>query len=128
MRRHALLVLGVLLGLLALGRAIRVEAGEAQLAGWSGPGCLVSDHLGENACPGCGLTRASALTLQGDWRGAMDFHLGGIVLVGVFLFWAGLYAWMAWQGRLTTSMRRAVRLGRYVLILGVGIGWYLRIG
>ncbi len=127
LRRHAALALAVLLGCLLLGWNLQVQPDKAQWAGWSGPHCLLSETLGDHSCPGCGLTRASALALQGEWRAASAMHLGGLVVVVVFGMWSLVYARLWLRGQVTPPMRLALRVGRYALALGIGVGWLLRI-
>jgi len=66
---------------LVLGLLIRVEGASASLFGVEGPACVLGEVGGPEACPGCGLTRATALTLHGDVAGAAALNWAGVALV-----------------------------------------------
>lgn len=66
---------------LVLGLLIRVEGGSATLFGVEGPACVLGEVGGPGACPGCGLTRATALTLHGDVAAAAALNWAGVALV-----------------------------------------------
>jgi hypothetical protein len=62
-----------------------------ELGGFSGWSCPILLATGV-PCPGCGLTRASAALLKGDWRSMASLHifapvfLAVLVLTGVIAF------------------------------------------
>ncbi len=69
-----------------VGPWIRIEGKGASLFGVEGPACVAGRWMGQTAgCPGCGLTRSTALTLQGDVPGALAFHWAGPLLVAACL-------------------------------------------
>jgi hypothetical protein len=73
--------------------------------GWPGWPCPVQAALGL-PCPGCGLSRATAALLHGEWRAALTIHpfvflaLGVVALAGV-----GAFA----PSRLADRVARAIR-------------------
>ena len=76
--RTAVLVLALPL---VLGLLIRVQGARASLFGFEGPTCVVGDWCGPAGCPGCGLTRSTALTLQGELGSALSFNWAGPAVV-----------------------------------------------
>ena len=76
--------------LLLLGAVIVVQVVVAAMAtAWQ---CPIKSTLGI-ACPGCGLTRAMVLLVQGKWLDAVHLHafapiavvVGGLLIMGVLL-------------------------------------------
>ena len=127
LRARALLWLLLCLAVLVLGPLVQVEEGRARLLGYSGPPCLVGRVLGEKACPGCGLTRAAALTLQGRPREALAFHPAGPLLVLFCLCGAALNLAVLLRGRTTPFQRRLLRLGRILFPLIILTAWLVRL-
>ena len=67
-----------------------LESGRVRLT----PPCPLRSRTG-SACPGCGLTRATAAFAHGEWRRAVAYHRGGPpVFVGA-LVGSGLLARLA---------------------------------
>jgi hypothetical protein len=95
--------------------------------GLSGPGCPLGDALGSSACPGCGLTRSTALALHGDWVAALSLHAGGFVVVLACL------AGIALHGHVLATRRRSprhdalLRFGRFAFALGILGAWAARL-
>lgn len=55
-------------------------------AGWRGWQCPIYSVSGVS-CPGCGLSRATALLVQGHWQAALNMHaFAPILLMAVVLF------------------------------------------
>lgn len=71
---------------LILGLVVRVQGARASLFGLEGPACLVGEWCGPAGCPGCGLTRSTALTLQGEFGSAISFNWAGPAVVLACLF------------------------------------------
>ncbi|WP_281270200.1 DUF2752 domain-containing protein [Roseimicrobium gellanilyticum] len=59
--------------------------------GWSLWPCFFASMTGL-PCPGCGMTRATAALLKGQWSLAMKYHLfsPGFLVLAAFLGWAAL--------------------------------------
>lgn len=122
-RRKALVRILVLGAILLVAASMRVEAGEVTFLGQGGPSCLIGSHLGDAACPTCGLTRSVSLAVQGDWGSAVSFHGAGpliVLLLGLGL----LLEFSVFLGSERLGFhRRLARSGRWVLLLGVAVGW-----
>ncbi|WP_343229892.1 DUF2752 domain-containing protein [Roseimicrobium sp. ORNL1] len=71
--------------------------GGAHLMGWSIWPCFFANMTGL-PCPGCGMTRATAALLKGQWGLAMKHHpfSPGFMVMAAFLAWAAL-APKAWR-------------------------------
>ncbi len=106
---------------------IQVQAGEARLGALSGPECQISRLVGDHACPGCGLTRSSALVLKGDFLSAFSVNAGGFFLVGVLVLWSLVHSWIVIRGHKSTTSIRWLVTGRRILLFGVILGWVMRL-
>ncbi len=126
-RRNSAVAFLVLLSILGLGMLIQVQAGEASFGGLSGPECQISRVAGDHVCPGCGLTRSSALVLDGDFYRAFSVNAGGFFLVGVLLLWSLVHAWIMIQGQRSAASVRWLISGRRLLLFGVIFGWIARL-
>ena len=118
-RRHHLGWLTIFLGVLIVGSTVKVSSEEAHFHGVEGPQCLIRGVLGEEACPGCGLTRGTAFVLQGSWGSAWRIHPGGFVIAllcvgGVLWHGASLARWVPDSSRefhWSPWIRAAILLG-----------------
>ena len=118
-----LVMLAIGAGTLAVGSRVEVSTERAHWHGVEGPKCLVRGVLGDRACPGCGLTRATALVLQGRFREAWEIHEGGFVVV--LLCGASIpfqVDIIRRRGR-APGHRRWGRIGRLSLLAGVLGPW-----
>ena len=89
--RRSRLPLLILLAPLVLGAAADVDERKATILGVEASPCPVRLLAGEHVCPGCGLTRSTALAVQGDWASSWHVHPAGILVAvlcvaGVLLF------------------------------------------
>jgi hypothetical protein len=103
-----------------------VDAERATLLGHAGPTCPVGATLGPVACPGCGLTRSTALILQGDWSTAFAVHPGGWIIVLLCSAGALIHGDILRRGSASRRHRRLLRAGRWVLLLGLAGSWLWR--
>ena len=115
---------------LGVGWMVEVDRGSATLFGIEGPACPVGATLGEHACPGCGLTRATALSVQGRFPEALAVHPAGpavaaLALLGALVATRRLVRG-GWPGRDRPS-RAFARLAPPVLGFAVGLGWLARV-
>lgn len=111
---------------LALGVAIRADAQTATLFGIAGPSCPVGTTLGAAFCPGCGLTRSTAMVMQGDWAAATAVNPAGWLVVALCAAGALVYGDIALRGRRNPGHRRLLRAGRVIFLLGVATAWLTR--
>lgn len=121
-RWDALALLAICVAVVAVGLAVQVDAERAHLHGVEGPKCWLRGALGDDACPGCGLTRSTALVLQGQWGSALDLHVGGFVVA--LLAVAGI-PWQLdrWLGGERPVHRRLSRVAGVLLLAGVVLPW-----
>jgi len=111
---------------LVLGLCIEASGERATLFGLEGPGCLVSDNLGQAACPGCGLTRSTALLMHGQWGAASAVHPAGW-LVGLLCgLGVLLYADIARRGQRTRTHHRLLRTGQWTFATAIVAVWLAR--
>lgn len=112
---------------LVLGLCLRADANAVTLFGWSGPACALGETLGPHACPGCGLTRSTALVLRGAWGEAAVLHPAGWLVV--FLCAAGLaiHTQILWRGRRSASHEDLLSWGRWTFASGLVIAWLSRL-
>lgn len=113
-------------GGLAAGWTATVGADGAAWFGVRGPACPLGACLGSLACPGCGLLRATAATLQGDLALAFAAHPAGIAVAALLALGTALHFDILRRGGEMPWHRPWRRAGRYAFALAVGSGWLLR--
>ena len=116
-RRIILILVGV--------AALQVWLAAMGLPGWQ---CPIKSSLGIQ-CPGCGLSTAMALLIQGEWRAAFSAH----AFAPIFLVW---FIMIAVIGILPErlhreSVRRIAMLERItgctsILLISITVYWLLR--
>lgn len=118
---------GLLLAPLLIGLAVRVEEGRATLLGLEGPGCVAGRWVGDAGCPGCGLTRSTALTLRGDLGAAAALNWAGPLLVLACVLGLALHLDVLLRARRRTRLHaRLLSLGARGLTLAVLLAWITR--
>ncbi len=73
------------------------------------------------ACPGCGMTRAAAYLIRGDWTTAIDYH-PLVPLIAVLALGAWGWYLLRRSGRvdpLPTRWMNAILIGTGLMLLGV---------
>ena len=123
--RAAVLLLAIPL---IFGLLVQVEAGRASLLGYEGPTCTVGEWCGPAGCPGCGLTRSTALTLRGDLGAAASLNWAGLALVLACL--GGLAVHLDVLLRAKQRTRRHDRLlawGSRAFVATVMLAWFSRL-
>ncbi len=126
-RRRATLTALVLALPLLLGAWMTADAHEASLAGIEGPPCPVGATLGETVCPGCGLTRSTALSVQGRFDDAFAVHPAGMLVVLLCVSGLLVQADILRRGSSTETHRKLRRLGRLVFVAGLLAAYGIRI-
>jgi len=121
------LALCILAAPILLGLCLSVEQGQATLFGLAGPACVVGEALGEHACPGCGLTRSTALVMHGSWRESFDLHPGGWLIVLLCAAGILVHADALRRGVITSAHDQLLRSGRALLVLGLAAAWIIKI-
>jgi Protein of unknown function (DUF2752) len=119
----------VLLALpLVLGLLIQVKGPSATLFGLQGPTCVVGEVLGAAGCPGCGLTRSTALALHGDLAGAAALNWAGLVLVVACVLGLVLHLDILIRaGRRTARHGRLLTVGTHLFGASVLVAWLIRL-
>ena len=119
-------MLAICLGVVTVGLLVEVSPERAHLRGVEGPFCLVRGLLGDHACPGCGLTRATALVLQGHCSAAAALHEGGFLVA--LLAVAGIIVQLDQlsRGEPRRGHRLAARLAGGALLAAVLLPWLAR--
>lgn len=74
---------GGLIAVLVLATVLTVDPQSAHLLGAEGPLCWLGAWSGGTLCPGCGLTRSTALAAQGQLATSWAVHPGGLATVVV---------------------------------------------
>ena len=113
-------------GVLLLGLTAQASQQAATWFGIRGPHCPLGLLLGECACPGCGLTRSTAMVVQGRFDEALALNLGGFVVVGLCIAAILLHADVARRGQVLDVHLSLRQLGRWVFAVGIGVAWVAR--
>lgn len=125
-RGDAALRAAILAGFLAVVWLASGSPERATLFGVEGPACPSRLLLPERGCPGCGLTRASAMALDGDWRASLALHPGGLVLITFALGALLLHSLTLVRGEKSAWTVRLLRSGRVVLAGAILAAWIAR--
>jgi hypothetical protein len=112
---------------LAAGLGANVTADAATWFGVRGPHCPLGACLGPLACPGCGLVRATAATLQGDVALAWLVHPAGIAIAALLAATCALQLHILRRGCETANHRRLARAGHVAFTAALTLGWLLRL-
>ena len=110
-----------------MGALARVGPGQASLLGLHGPPCPLGSLLGQQVCPGCGLTRATALTLQGQPGLALAVHPAGPLVALFALLGVVLNLLILARGQASPGQEKLLRLGRVTFSLGLILCWLTRL-
>lgn len=122
-RADALLRAAILAGFLAAAWLAEGSPGRATLFGVEGPECPSRLVFPERGCPGCGLTRASAMALDGEVAASLALHPGGLVLVVCAAAALALHVHTLTSGRKSAWTLRLLRSGRVLLLVAILAGW-----
>jgi hypothetical protein len=114
------------LALLAAATAT-VGLDSARWFGVRGPHCLLGACLGPHACPGCGLVRATAAAVQGDFALAWGMHPAGVVVAALLPLALVVNLDIVRRGRTLAGHATARKLGYLVFVTAVLVGWLLRL-
>ncbi len=102
---------------------MHADTAHATLFGFSGLPCPAGTLLGESVCPGCGLTRSTALVMHGRFAEALRLHAGGF-----FVVFACLAGFLVHGHSLLVRHRSPrhdalLRAGRVLFVAGIVAGW-----
>jgi len=125
-RRDALLRSAILAGFLAAAWLAEGSPERATLFGVEGPECPSRIAFPDRGCPGCGLTRASAMALDGELAASFALHPGGLALVACAVVALLLHARTLAFGQKSAWTLRLLRSGRVFLLVAVLAGWFAR--
>lgn len=114
------------LAVLALAATATVSREAATWFGVRGPICPLGHLLGEHACPGCGLTRGTALVVQGQWREAWTIHPGGFVVAALCVGAVLLHLDVLARGKVLDVHLRLRSAGRWCFVAGILLAWAAR--
>ena len=111
---------------LLLGCTAEVSPDGATWFGLRGPYCPLAACVGPLHCPGCGLVRSTAATLQGQITAAWSFHPGGIVFAGLLPTALVVHLDALRRGRIHPYHRALQRAGQALFVVAVLGGWMIR--
>ena len=114
------------MAVLALAATATVSRHAATWFGVRGPICPLGHLLGEHACPGCGLTRSTALVVQGRWYEALSLHPAGFVVAGLCIGAVLLHLDVLRRGAVLDGHLRLRRASRWCFVAGILLAWTAR--
>lgn len=114
------------LALLGLAATATVSREAATWLGVRGPFCPLGWLCGDLACPGCGLTRATAMVAQGRFGEAFAMHPGGFAIVALSLGLVLVQLDVLRRGAISGAHLRWRSRGRWALLVGILLGWAAR--
>lgn len=110
-----------------LGICLTVDSENATLLGLSGPPCVIGEVLGPRACPGCGITRSTALVMHGAWYEALVLHPAGWMVVLLCAAGALVHIDILRRGARSANHDRLLRVGWAIFAGGLTLAWLLRL-
>lgn len=109
-------------GLVVLG--VVAAHGGLVMAGWPGWPCPVRTTLGI-PCPGCGLSRALAALVSGDWQTSLTYHaFAPLFLAGIILIGAATLLPSAPRQRLIGWVEHTERYSGFMALFLIGLVFY----
>lgn len=127
MRRASIVPFFALSGALVAGELVEATTESAHLLGVKGPPCLMSSALGGAPCPGCGLTRATSMLLDGEWAAATLLQPAAWCVVGFAGAGALLHGSALLTGRRLPGWTRLRRGGRLAFAASLLVAWIVRL-
>lgn len=125
-RRSNALALALLVGMFAVGALIEADPNSARLFGVEGPMCPSRLVLPDRGCPGCGLTRATAMILDGNTADATRLHPGAWLVVVLGAAGALMRAVLLVSSQQSDWIHRQLRHGRILFLVGLLAIWLAR--
>lgn len=116
----------LLVGVLVVGALVNATPEGAWLFGVEGPRCP-STWVVDAGCPGCGLTRGTALLLDGDFEVATRVHPGAWLVVALAAAGALVHGLVLVKGEKSAWTDRLLRTGRVVFGVGLLLAWLARL-
>lgn len=120
----SLLVLGLMF---AIGALVVATPQSATLFGINGPTCPSRWILPDHGCPGCGLTRGTALILDGEFRAANAVQPAAWLVVLLGAAAAALHAVGMVRPKNYAWIARLLSIGRVVFLIGLLTIWLVRL-
>jgi len=126
-RSAAVLPFTLLVGVLVLAALVQATPEQATLFGVEGPRCPSTYVLGAVGCPGCGLTRGTALLLDGEFAAASRLQPASWLVVFFAAYGAVLHGIILAIGDKSVWMDRLLRIGRITFLSGLLLVWLARL-
>jgi hypothetical protein len=114
------------LAVLALAATATVSREAATWFGVRGPICPLGHLLGEHVCPGCGLTRATSLVVQGRWHDALAINPAGFAVALLCVAAVLLQLDVLRRGAVPDAHLRLRTWGRWCFVGAVLSAWAVR--
>ncbi len=99
----------------------------AALFGIEGPQCLLRAFVGEHACPACGLTRSTAMSLQGRLSTAFATNAAGLLVALLALVGSVASLRVLLTDRGAPFLRLFARFAGPLLLIGALAAWISRL-
>ena len=112
---------------LALGALVQATPDSATLFGVAGPGCPSTHLIGPVGCPGCGLTRGTALLLDGNFAAATRLQPAAWLVVAFAAAGALIHGGVLVTGRTSAWTAGLLRSGRVTFTAGLLLAWLARL-
>jgi len=122
--RFAVLVLALPL---LLGAVADADEENASLLGVQGNPCPLRLIAGDHACPGCGLTRGTALAVQGNLRASWHVHPAGWLVALLCAAGIAIHTRILMRGERTAVHARLLRQGHRIFVVGLFAAWLGRL-
>ena len=125
--RQSRLPLVVLVLPLLLGAVADADESQATVLGVEAAPCPVRLIVAEHACPGCGLGRATALAVQGQWERSWIVHPAGIMVAALCALGIAVRLSLRFARRSADAGDALLRHGHHIFVLGILAAWIVRL-
>lgn len=125
--RRSIVAIVLFTAVLIAGVLGEADRDHARWFGWEGPECPLRTTLGDRICPGCGLSRATVLTIHGRFRDAFQTHPAGWLIPPFAIAGLWLHSDVLRRRAITSRHHRWRRIGRWAFLTALLVATAIRI-
>ncbi|MHC4952909.1 MAG: DUF2752 domain-containing protein [Planctomycetota bacterium] len=125
--RRSWFALPLLLLPLLVGSVADADEHKASVLGLEAAPCLLRSVAGEHVCPGCGLSRGTALAVHGEIGRSWSVHPAGVLVAVLCALGALIHLHILLARRRAWLHDRLLRQGYRIFVVGILAAWLVRL-